>query len=31
VERLIIDGPTTEVLASSEVRAAYLGDLEAAP
>jgi branched-chain amino acid transport system ATP-binding protein len=27
--RLITEGPTTEVLASDEVRAAYLGDLEA--
>jgi branched-chain amino acid transport system ATP-binding protein len=29
--RLIIDGPTPEVLGSKEVRAAYLGDLQVAP
>jgi branched-chain amino acid transport system ATP-binding protein len=29
--RLIIEGPTDEVLASPEVRSAYLGDLEVAP
>jgi branched-chain amino acid transport system ATP-binding protein len=27
--RLIVEGPTADVLASDEVRAAYLGDLEA--
>jgi branched-chain amino acid transport system ATP-binding protein len=28
--RMLLDGPTKEVLASDEVRAAYLGDMEAA-